>query len=172
MRSRLGARVEKPPALLRSHLKEVIMSTTAQNPKDKIATLLAPMLRQRLFVALSTARASAEQMLPHVAEHLEYMNSLEEKGVLFASGPFVQPGVLVGDGLTILQTDTFEEARALMENEPLIRLGFRAFDLRPWELREGQISVTLNFSKSNFSLEKPHESRQIPRDAVQQIDLP
>jgi hypothetical protein len=54
----------------------------------------------------------------------------------------------------------------------MIKLGFRAFDLRPWELREGQISVTLNFSKSNFSLEKPHESQQIPQDAVQRIDLP
>jgi uncharacterized protein len=155
---RLRAGVEKPPALLSPHLKGVIMSTTAHNPQDKIGALLAPMLKQRLFVALSTAQGSAEQMLPHVAEHLEYMNNLEEKGVLFASGPFIQPGVLVGDGLTILQADTFEEAQALMENEPLVKLGFRTFDLRLWELREGQISVTLNLSESSFSLEKRHES--------------
>jgi uncharacterized protein len=134
------------------------MSMSLENPQNKIAALLAPMLKQRLFVALSSARASADQMLPHVAEHLDYMNSLEAKGLLFASGPFIQPGVLVGDGLTILQTDTIEEARALMENEPLIKLGFRTFDLRPWEFREGQISVTLNVSKSAFSLEKPHKS--------------
>jgi uncharacterized protein len=112
----------------------------------------------RLFVALSKAQASAEQMLPYVAEHLEYMNSLEEKGMLFASGPFIHPGVLVGDGLTILQTDTLEEARALIESEPLIKLGFRTFELRLWELREGKISVTLNISKSNFNLKKSHES--------------
>jgi uncharacterized protein YciI len=134
------------------------MSMTADNPQNKIAALLAPMLKQRLFVALSTARASAEQMLPHVAEHLDYMSSLEAKGLLFASGPFIQPGLLVGDGLTILQTNTVEEARAFMENEPLIKLGLRTFDLRPWELREGQISVTLNISRSSFSLEKPHKS--------------
>jgi uncharacterized protein len=134
------------------------MSMTADNPQNKIAALLAPMLKQRLFVALSTARARAEQMLPHVAEHLDYMSSLEAKGLLFASGPFIQPGLLVGDGLTILQTNTVEEARALMENEPLIKLGLRTFDLRPWELREGQISVTLNISRSSFSLEKPHKS--------------
>ena len=66
--------------------------------------------------------------------------------------------MLVGDGLTILQTDTFEEARALMENEPLISWGTVHSIYVPWELREGQISVTLNFSKSSFSLEKPHES--------------
>jgi uncharacterized protein len=134
------------------------MPTTPADPKDKIAKLLAPMLKQHLFVALSTARASTEQMLPHVAEHLEYMNRLEAKGLLFASGPFIQPGVLVGNGLTILQTKTIEEAQVLMENEPLIKLGFRTFDLYPWELREGQIAVTLNLSTSGFSLEKDHDS--------------
>ncbi|WP_158792866.1 YciI family protein [Granulicella sp. L60] len=130
------------------------MSTIPENPNDKIAALLAPMLKQRLFVALSIARATAEQMSAHVAEHLEYMNGLEAEGLLFASGPFIQTGVLVGDGLTILQTKTIEEARALMENEPLIKLGLRTFDLRPWELREGQIAATLNVSTSRFSLEK------------------
>jgi uncharacterized protein len=134
------------------------MANQAETQQDKIAALLAPMLKQRLFVALNRAQASAEEMLSHVTEHLEYMNSLEEKGVLFASGPFIQPGVLVGDGLTILQTETFEEARTFMENEPLIKLGFRTFDLRPWELREGRISVTLTVSKSGFSLKRPHHA--------------
>jgi uncharacterized protein YciI len=58
-----------------------------------------------------------EEMLPHVAAHLEYTNGLEAKGLLFASGPFIEPGVLVGDGLTILQTETIEEARFLMDAE-------------------------------------------------------
>jgi len=70
------------------------MSTDCQ-----IADLLKPMLKKRLFVALSRAVAPAEQMLPHVAEHLRYMNRLESEGFLFASGPFVQEGVLVGDAL-------------------------------------------------------------------------
>jgi uncharacterized protein len=75
-------------------------------------------------------------MLPFVAEHLEYMNQLENEGKLFASGPFIQEGVLVGDGLTILQTSTLEEAHVPMSAEPLIKRGLREFDLRPWELRE------------------------------------
>jgi uncharacterized protein YciI len=130
------------------------MSNTVADPKEKIAGLLAPMLKQRLYVAVSTARTTAEEMLPHVAEHLEYMNSLEARGLLFASGPFIEPGVLVGDGLTMLHTHTIEEARTLMENEPLIKLGFRTFELRSWELREGRIVVTLDASTSTFSLDK------------------
>jgi uncharacterized protein YciI len=120
---------------------------------DKIAELLKPMLKKRLFVALSKAVARPEQMLPFVAEHLEYMNQLENEGKLFASGPFIQEGVLVGDGLTILQTSTLEEASALMSAEPLIRRGLREFDLRPWELREGRMTITLSSSTSSFRLE-------------------
>jgi uncharacterized membrane protein YphA (DoxX/SURF4 family) len=95
------------------------------------------MLKKRLFVALNKAIARPEDMLPFVAEHLAYMNQLENEGKLFASGPFIQEGVLVGDGLTILQTSTIEDARVLMQAEPLIQRALREFDLRPWELREG-----------------------------------
>jgi hypothetical protein len=45
-----------------------------------------------------------------------------------------------------------------MENEPLIKLGLRTFDLRPWELREGQIKVTLNLSTSSFTLAKSNNA--------------
>jgi uncharacterized protein len=60
--------------------------------------------------------------------------------------------VLVGDGLTILQTETMEQARALMDAEPLTACGFRQYELRPWELREGRITVTLSASTSSFHL--------------------
>jgi uncharacterized protein len=102
-----------------------------------------PMLKKRLFVALTKAVARPADLLPFVAEHLAYMNHLESAGKLFSSGPFVQEGVLVGDGLTILQTGTIEEADALMQAEPLIQRGLRQFELRPWELREGRISFRL-----------------------------
>jgi uncharacterized protein len=95
-----------------------------------IAQLLRPMLKKKLFVALSKAVATSDQMLPPVAEHLAHMNRIESEGELFASGPFLEEGVLVGDGLTILQTDTLDEARAIMLAEPLIELGMREFDLR------------------------------------------
>jgi hypothetical protein len=57
--------------------------------------------------------------------------------------------------MTILQTETLEEARAIMQAEPLIERGLRTFDLRPWELREGRMTVTLNASISSFNLDRP-----------------
>ncbi|MGA3246894.1 MAG: YciI family protein [Paraburkholderia sp.] len=123
-----------------------------EDRQEEIGALLAPMLKKVLFVALSKAVATSDRMLPHVAEHLRYMNDLEERGILFASGPFVQEGVLVGDGLTILRAESLDHARQLMEEEPLIKLGMRTFELRKWELREGRISISLNASRSSFDL--------------------
>jgi uncharacterized protein len=124
----------------------------SEDRQEEIGALLAPMLKKVLFVALSKAVATSDRMLPHVAEHLRYMNDLEERGILFASGPFVQEGVLVGDGLTILRAESLDHARQLMEEEPLIKLGMRTFELRKWELREGRISISLNASRSSFDL--------------------
>jgi uncharacterized protein YciI len=121
--------------------------------EDKVAQLLKPMLKKRLFVALSKAVSSQEEMLPWLADHLEYMNRLESEGSLFASGPFIREGVRVGDGLTILRTETLEESRQLMEEEPLIKRGLRKFQLHVWELREGRMTFQLNASSSSFALE-------------------
>jgi uncharacterized protein YciI len=127
--------------------------TTPTDPKS--TALLMQMLKKRLFVALSKAIASSAQMLPHIEEHLKYMNRMESAGNVFASGPFLQEGVLVGDGMTILQTDTIEEARMIMQAEPLIERGLRTFDLRPWELREGRMTINLNASTATFNLDGP-----------------
>jgi hypothetical protein len=77
----------------------------------------------------------------------------EAEGRLWASGPFIEEGVLVGDGLTILSTSTIDEARQAMEDgPPLIKRGLRTFELRKWELREGRIDIPLHASVSRYSL--------------------
>jgi len=120
--------------------------------KDLVAELLAPMLKKTLFVAISRVAASASEIEPFVADHLAYMNALEADGRLWASGPFIQEGVRVGDGLTILSTATIEEAQQAMAEEPLVKRGLRTFELRKWELREGRMTISLNASTSKYSL--------------------
>ena len=125
------------------------MSNDRQNA---VAELLAPMLRKTLFVALNRVVAPASEIAPFVADHLVYMNQMEADGLLWASGPLIEEGVLVGDGLTILSTSTIEQAENLMKQEPLIKRGLRKFELRKWELREGRMTVTLDASTSKYSL--------------------
>ena len=123
-----------------------------EQSQDETAALLAPMLKKTLFVAMSRAVASAEAIRPFIADHLRYMNALEARGALFASGPFVQPGVVVGDGLSILNTTDEADARSWMDDEPLIKRGLRTYELRRWELREGRITVALSLSRSAVDL--------------------
>jgi len=120
--------------------------------QDEITALLAPMLKKTLFVALSRAVAPAEAMRSFIADHLRYMNELEARGALFASGPFVQPGVIVGDGLSILNTNDEEAARRWMDDDPLIKRGLRSYDLQQWEQREGRITVALSLSRSAIDM--------------------
>ena len=58
------------------------------------------MIKKTLWVVLVKAQASSAEMEPHAPEHLRYMSDLEDKGVLWGSGPFVTPGRVVSDGLT------------------------------------------------------------------------
>jgi uncharacterized protein len=107
---------------------------------------------RRAYGSSPRVSASAEAIYPHVTDHLGYMATLEREGGLRASGPFVVPGVLVGDGLTILRADTEDEASAIMTEEPLTKLGPPRYELHLSELREGRITVQLGCSESSFGL--------------------
>jgi uncharacterized protein len=123
-----------------------------QTELSQAAALMAPMIKKTLWVVLSTAQVPSGDMEPHAADHLRYMNGLEEQGVLWASGPFVAPGVLVGDGLTLFNVEREADVQRLMDAEPLTKLGMRTYTVRRWELREGKIGVDLLCSVSRFVL--------------------
>jgi uncharacterized protein len=113
----------------------------SDDTRTAVAELLAPMLKKTLFVAINRVAAPSDAIEPFVAEHLDYMNVLQAEGRLWASGPFIEEGVLVGDGLTILSTSTIEEARQAMEEEPLVKRQLRTFELRNGSCaRAGSIS--------------------------------
>ena len=54
---------------------------------QRIAALMQKMLRLKFYVVLSQPSPTPEKLKPLLAEHLEYMISLEKRGILFASGP-------------------------------------------------------------------------------------
>jgi uncharacterized protein len=124
----------------------------ADDDQRRITEILEQAIGRRLWVAIAHVHADPEAIRPHVADHLEYMIKLERDGKLWASGPFVVPGVLVGDGMTILRADSEAAARAIMDEEPLTKLNLRTYELHLWELREGRISIQLNASASSSAL--------------------
>ena len=110
--------------------------------------LISRMWGKKLWIVLS--KGGGQDIVPHLAEHLDYLIALEAEGKIFASGPTNAPGS--GDGLTVLKVDTEEEARAIAEADPLVKKAGRSFTLHPWTVNEGQMTVTVSFSQMSLSL--------------------
>jgi uncharacterized protein YciI len=116
----------------------------------QIQELTAPNLRKRLYVAFSYPTAPQERIIPHIPEHLRYMAANEDR--VFISGPFVKESQLVGEGMTIILTDSEVKAAEFMCNEPFVKRGLRRFELKLWEMREGTLTIQTRLSERSFTL--------------------
>lgn len=68
-----------------------------------------------------------------MSDHFHYLKSLLEQNKLYLAGPTLIPDDPFG--LIILDTESEEEARALLENDPSIKSGIQEIaDLRPIRL--------------------------------------
>jgi uncharacterized protein len=73
-------------------------------------------------------------MLP---KHLAFQNRLEVEGIMFCSGPTSSgDGLLNGQGLTILQNISLDEAQALWADEPFYKAGIRSAEFLSWRVNE------------------------------------
>jgi hypothetical protein len=120
----------------------------------RAAELTARMLNKRLYVVRATAQAGAEARGDQLARHLDYMIGLERRGVLFASGPLLAAdGASSGDGLTVLRAAGVAEAEAIAAGDPYVAAGMRRVEVRPWQVMEGRVAVTLSFSDGTYALD-------------------
>jgi uncharacterized protein YciI len=115
---------------------------------DEIASLAGAFIARRLFVCRSgpAEDSSVEQELALLADHLRYLISLEQRGVLFASGPILEAGQPGRLGVTILRADDAEHARALLAEDPFHQAGLRTSTVEEWSLNQGRITLHVDFS--------------------------
>jgi uncharacterized protein len=119
----------------------------------RIAELTQKMLRRKLYAVLSHPSPSPEKLKALLPSHLEYMISLEKRGVLFASGPLADgDGPPNGAGLTILRAADVREARELAEADPFVRNGLRTFELKEWTIMEGTLGLRVNLSDQSVEV--------------------
>ena len=121
------------------------------NTADEVKAFTEKFLKKKFVVAIITPVATQEEMMEHMLAHLEYMKAHEDK--LFLSGPLVQPGVSVGEGLTVFKTDDEAQARVLMDAEPLTKLGLRRYELKTWSVYEGSLSLTISAVNSSVTIQ-------------------
>jgi len=76
---------------------------------------------------------SIEQLNEHLKDHLAYMKTLAEKGILPISGPFfTEDGKNTGNGFYVLRVDSIEEAQQITAKDPLHKSGVRTPTVEPW----------------------------------------
>lgn len=121
-----------------------------RNLIEQIEDVIKPNLRKRFYVAFYSLVAPEQEVIPHIPEHLRYMEQIEDE--VFLSGPIVVDGHLVGEGMTIFRSDNKDKVSQLLANEPFIRLGLRRFVLKQWEVREGTLTVQTKLTSSHFQL--------------------
>jgi uncharacterized protein len=121
------------------------------NTGSEATQLLSGSARLKLFVML---RRTLEPALlrEHLAEHLRWMIAAEKRGAIFLSGPIAKrEGASHLDGLTIIRAASLADAEALAADDPLVRIGAVAFEMREWTANEGAINVTVTLSDSAAS---------------------
>jgi uncharacterized protein YciI len=109
-------------------------------------TLTKDMLRKELYV-ISTMPARSEEIQKLLKEHLDYQVSIEREGKLFGAGPIwnEDSDIPVG-GMIIVYADSFEQARAIADADPLHASGLRQYSVNKWQLNEGSLSFTVRLS--------------------------
>ena len=123
------------------------------NVDERVARLTQKMLRRKFYAVISKASPTPEKLKALLPEHLEYMIGLEQRGVVFASGPLADgEGPPSGHGLTVLRAKSAAEARAIAEGDPFFINGLRTFELKEWTIMEGRLGLSVNLSDQSIEV--------------------
>ncbi|MCO5163680.1 MAG: YciI family protein [Mesorhizobium sp.] len=122
--------------------------------KAAMLNMSKDMLAKELYLVLWKPIAGIEVILKNVEQHLAYQRQLGTDGVIFAAGPVFddEDGDWQGAGLNILRAASQEEAAKIAAQDPMYKAGARSFEVRPWIVNEGSITVRLDFAKKAFAL--------------------
>ncbi len=109
------------------------MPVNAASKSINLADEIAKKHDVQFIVHSQLAVLDVEQLNRHLSDHLRYMKSLIDQGILPISGPFfTQDGKNTGNGFYVLRVDNIEEARRFAAEDPLHKEGIRTPSIEAW----------------------------------------
>lgn len=125
-------------------------------PANEIVQLIRDkgMLAKQLYIVSTTPTGSLDKVLEMVETHLDFQVDLERRGIMFAAGPNWTDDEREwrGDGTVVIRAGSMDEARQIMESDPMHSSGARRFTIRPWLIDEGRLTIELDYSTGKFRL--------------------
>jgi uncharacterized protein len=119
---------------------------TEAERQARLQELLGSFLHKEVYVVV-TRPVTSPEIRPRLLDHLENQVKLEREGVMFAAGPlFEEGGQGPVAGMFVIRAKSFEEARRIADSDPLHQAGLRTYEIRKWQINEGQIQLKVNFS--------------------------
>ena len=129
--------------------------TAADEPTvmaDDVRAACEGMLQLQLYAILTRPVSGMGPVMEMLEDHLQYQISMEKDGALFAAGPFWTDDEQQwrGEGMAVIRAESLKAARAIAEKDPMHASGARTFEVRPWLINEGTLTLRLNHSTRTF----------------------
>ena len=120
---------------------------------DDVRAACEGMLQLQLYAIFTRPANGLGPVMEKLDEHLEYQISMEKNGILFAAGPFWTDDEQLwrGEGMVVVRAQSLCAARAVAEKDPMHASGARTFEVRPWLINEGTLTLRLNHSTKSFT---------------------
>lgn len=109
------------------------MQVFAQQQQSAPQRLEKMELKEYFFVMLKAGPNPTKDTLAArklQAAHLDNINKMAREGKLAVAGPFGDDGNW--RGIFIFKTKTLEEAKALVEQDPMVKVGHLSYEIHPW----------------------------------------
>ena len=120
---------------------------------DDVRSACEGMLQLQLYAVFTRPANGMKPVMEMLEKHLDYQISMEKSGVLFAAGPFWTDDEQQwrGEGMVVIRAESLEAARAMAAEDPMHASGARTFEVRPWLINEGTLTLRLNHSTRSFT---------------------
>ncbi len=111
-------------------------------------------LALELFAVESTPVADEQKLKAVLPRHLEYQKELEAAGKLFLAGPLSDDtgSLMQGSGLVIYRCESWDEAVALADKDPMHSENVRSYRLRRWLVNEGSLQFSATLSSQSVAV--------------------
>ena len=120
---------------------------------DDLRAACEGMLQLQLYAVFTRPVSGLKPVMAVLDQHLEYQISMEKSGILFAAGPFWTDDEQEwrGEGMVVIRAKNLAAARAIAAEDPMHASGARTFEVRPWLINEGSLTVRLEHSTRGFT---------------------
>ena len=88
---------------------------------------------------------------PLMLDHYRWIIALEKEGLVFGSGPLFKADGSQGVGMTIFRAPDQVAAAAMAALDPFVSGGAASFTIERWQVNEGRITMSIDFSDQSFS---------------------